>query len=121
MFSAVLIMHIAGAIATGIIAVYACTMMVLGRDTAYRMTAQLLAALAAFEVFTGIGLAVLSPEISVISVCGNIALYLAIVAALEVLLFLRMPNGVVRFPIVQTVSPISVGIAALIAGVVLGF
>jgi hypothetical protein len=91
------------------------------RDSLYRTLSIALAALSAFEVFTGIALAVLSSSITVVSVCGNIAIYLGFVIALQVPLFMRMKGSLSPFPIAQAISSAAVSVGVIFAGLVLGF
>ncbi len=116
-----LIVHIVGAVLTAVVAIHACVSMVRGGTENYRRAAQLLATLAAFEVATGTALAVLSPTVSAVSVCGNIALYLASVAVIQILLFMRMRRSTLRFPAVQTFSSAFGTLSLLGAAVLLGF
>ncbi len=120
MYAAILIVHIGGAVATAGIALYACVAMVRRDDAVYRTVALVLAAIASFEVVTGTALAVMSAHVTVASVCGNIALYVAAVACVEVILFMRMRGSIVRFPLAQTVSPIVASGVLLLSGLVLG-
>lgn len=120
MYSAILIVHIAGAVATGIVTLYASGAMLLKRSELYRRLALVLAAVASFEVVTGTALAVLSANVTVASVCGSIALYVAAIACVEVILFMRMNGSGVRFPFAKTIAPVGASIALLLSGVVLG-
>ncbi len=121
MYSAILIVHIFGAILTGVVGLASVAAMVAGRSQWYGMLSKTLAYLATFEVLSGTALAILSLEISVASVCGNVAIYLAFVASIEALLFMRMRQAAIRFPFTKTLSPVSVSLVALLAGLVLGF
>ncbi len=121
MYGAILIVHIIGAIATGALAIYACTAMILGNAAIYRRVALVLGMIATFEVVTGTALAVLSANITIASVCDNIAYYLVGVAVVEALLFMRMRGVRIRFPFAQTLAPIGVSLALMFSGLILGF
>ncbi|MBP9757264.1 MAG: hypothetical protein KBD06_01565 [Candidatus Pacebacteria bacterium] len=111
--------HIVGAIVTIVVSVYALAIVVRGNQEQFPLVALFLGALAGFELTTGALLAALSPAVTVVSVCDNIALYLALVITVEASVFLRMHNRD-RFPMQKTLASIGVGTTFLMIGVVLG-
>lgn len=121
MYASLLATHILGAVATGVVGLFVCVALVTQRERLMRTLSVTLATLSAFEVLTGVALAVFSPSVSVASVCGNIAVYLGFVIALQVPLFMRMKGGVSPFPMVQTISSAMVSLAVVLTGLVLGF
>ncbi len=121
MYTAVLVVHILGALVTGVVALAAIVALIARKREWYRTAAVALAFLAAFEVMTGTALAFLSIEVSVASVCANIAVYLALVACIESVMWMRMRRNTEAFPIAQTASPVGVSLGLLLLGLVLGF
>ncbi len=121
MYTAILTAHLIGAAATGVAALYACVAMIVRHEAMYRRLALVLASIASFEIVSGTALAVMSADLTVASVCGNIALYVAAVACVEVVLCMRMKGSLVRFPFMQTAAPFGVSVALLLSGLVLGF
>ncbi len=120
-YTALLVVHIVGAVVTGCALVLGGAAMVAGKSSAYRLTAIALGSLAAFEVVTGTLLAIFSPTVSVISVCGNIALYLIVVAVVLVPLYIRVRQASLQFPGVQSLSPVGASVAFVFISIALGF
>ena len=116
-----LTIHLIGACLTGIVASYAGIALWQKRDIAYRASAIILGALAGFEVLTGVALSVISPKITSISLCANIAVYLSVVFSVEALLFLRMKKISIVFPIMKVFSPIVTSLLFLLGAILYGF
>jgi len=121
LYSALLIVHIAGGVATGIAASYAGIVLWRGTSSLYRACALTLSVLAVFEILSGVALSVVSVQITAQSLCSNIALYLSALLFIEALLFVRMKKVSMRFPLVRALSPILASLVLLIAAVSFGF
>lgn len=121
MFTAILTAHIIGALLTALVALYACVAIVARQEVLYRAVATSLGALAAFEVVTGTLLAVISPSITAVSVCGNIAIYLAVVGLVLSLVYIRIRQVAQRFPVANTLAPVGASIALITLALALGF
>ncbi len=120
-YEALLAFHVAIGIITGALATYAGIILWRSDERQYRPVALGIAYLAGFEILSGVMLSVLSLEISAISLCANIALYLSLVFVVEVLLFLRMKKVARGFPLIAVVSPSASGLAFLLAAIARGF
>lgn len=116
-----LIVHVIGACITGAMAAYASVAMWNGFADKYKLCATILGGLAAFEVFSGTALSILSLQVSAASLCSRIFLYLTIVAVVEVLLFMKMKKGSVVFPLVPALSPVVASLALFSSAIILGF
>ena len=112
--------HIAGAVATLAVSIYAMSSVLSGSSSMYERVVIVLSTLAGFELITGVVLAAISREVTVISVCDNIGLYLMFVAGIETALFTRMKKLSLRFPVWETLSSIGGGVALLLVGALLG-
>jgi hypothetical protein len=121
MYSAILVAHITGAVVTAVVAFFALLAMMMRNEHVYRRAAVMLASLAAFEVVSGTVLAVMSASVSVASICGNIGLYVAAVAALEAVLFMRMKKTTQKFPSMQAVATMGTSLAFLALAAAFGF
>jgi len=120
-YSILLSLHIVGALATGISAAYACVILWNGISDKFRFYAQVLGLLAGLEIVTGTALSVLSAQISAGTVCERVALYLAVVAIIEALLFARMRGLSITFPMPAVLTPSAAGLALLGAALAMGF
>ena len=121
MYTSLLAVHIVGASATGIVASYAGIAMWRHQERSYRRVALILASLAGFEVLTGTAFSVLSSQITAVSLCANIAIYLSVVFVVETLLYLRMKKISLAFPIVKVSAPIASALSLLAGAALLGF
>lgn len=115
-----LIAHIVGALTTALAGLYALYILFTKVEGRYRTCAIALGGLAGFELFTGTALSVLSAQITAVAVCQSIVLYLALVAALEAALFIRMRKTSLRLPIGQVISPVATSLIALGTAVAYG-
>ncbi len=120
LYTLFLVLHLAGAGATGIAASYTGVVLWKREDASYRMCALILGILATFEILSGVALAVISFKITAPSLCANIILYLSIVAFIETLLFFRMKKISMSFPLTQILSPIAASLMLLIAAIAYG-
>ena len=116
-----LAVHIIGGLATGGAGAYAAVTLWNYWAYSYRLAALILGGLATFEILTGTTLAVFSLRISAASVCERIALYLALVALIEFMLFKRMKKFSLVFPLTQVVAPIVGSLGLLLSALVAGF
>ncbi len=116
MYDVILTIHLAGAGVTAFIAAGAGAALWHRSATAYRPHAIVLGAIAGFEILTGIVLAIVSPEITALSLCTNIALYLGAIFALEALIFARLRESATAFPRLA-LSPIALSLV-LFAGAI---
>ena len=105
-YTGLLVLHIAAAIATiGLIA-NALYIVLRGREAWYRFSALALAGVAAFEIISGTALTLLSPELTAASLTFHIVAYLGICAGVEALLFIKMKKISLPFPLAATASPV---------------
>ncbi len=116
-----LVLHIVGACVTGLVALYAGAALWQGREAGYRGSATALGLLAGFEVLSGVMLSMLSVEVSALSLCANIALYLSVIALFEVLLFARIQKTSLAFPTRLALSPSVASLALLLVAISFGF
>ena len=121
LYDSLLLVHILGACLTGIMAAYAGVIMWQNQDSSYRTASIILGALGGFEVITGTLLSVISSQITSISLCANIIIYVSVVLFFEALLFLKMRKVSVVFPLVVALSPIATGLTLLLATIAYGF
>ena len=113
-YPVILALHILAACITIGLAAYAVYTLWQDRNTAYRSLALAIGAVAAFEVFTGTALAVLSPELSAVYLSTHIAAYIGACMFIEALLFVRMSirqaqdkqNIALTFPTKLAASPV---------------
>lgn len=120
MYSMLLIVHVTGAVLTGVVSCIALTIVVAERAEYYRVLALALSSLAAFEVLSGVVLSVLSPGVTAVSLCANIALYLSFVAVVELIISVSMRKRSREFPTSPVLAPICGSLAALGVVMVLG-
>jgi hypothetical protein len=120
-YSLALVVHILGACVTGVTAAYALIVMWQDQDTSYRRTAIVLGSLGGFEVATGTLLSVISSQITSISLCANIFIYLSVVFFFESLLLLKMNKVSMSFPIIRALSPIAASLSLLLTAIAYGF
>lgn len=121
MFPSILAAHILGAVATFAIIFYAMIALLRSQSRQLEALAGILGILAAFEVVSGVALAIISNTVTVVSVCDNIALYLALVLVTQAALYTRMRGTGVRFPVVRSLSPVCGSICLLVLSAALGF
>ena len=114
-------LHIAGAGATGVVALYSIYMLWNNVASALQMSAIVLGFLAGFQVLTGTILSVISLQISAASICSRVFVYLTVVALVEVMLFSRMKKISIPFPFEATLSPVAGSLALLGSALALGF
>lgn len=117
----ILILHIIGACLTGLVASYTGVALWHKSSESYRPLSITLGICAAFEVLTGTALSVISIQISTLSLCSNIALYLLACGIFEALLFARMKKIQVRFPFEITASPVLASLALMMVAIGFGF
>lgn len=121
MYETVFALHIAGALATGVVGAYSLVALWNGMANKYSLCATILGAFAGFEVLSGTALSVLSLKISAVSLCSRIFLYLGLVAIIETILFIKMKDSPVEFPFTKVLSPIASSLVLLLGALVLGF
>src|SRR3989338_11169244 len=120
-YSIILAVHIAGACITALVGAYALAMLWRREEGKYSLSASVLGFVAGFEVVTGTLLSVLSLQVTALSLCANIAAYLAIVLFLEAALFVRMKKISIRFPAASVFSPIAASFLGMAGAVLHGF
>jgi hypothetical protein len=120
-YNLILIAHLSGAAITALFAAVAVATIWFKKDRLYRPFAMVLGIVASFEIVTGTILSVLSYQISALSLCGNIALYLTTVGLIEVLLFLQMRQKTVVFPARFVFSSIGSSLVLFAAALASGF
>ncbi|MBI5470550.1 hypothetical protein HY968_04520 [Candidatus Kaiserbacteria bacterium] len=121
MYELLLAIHIAGACITGLAASYAGIAMWQRQENTYRPLALILGVLAGFEILTGTALSVVSSQITAISLCGNIAIYLSVVFAVEALLYTRMKKISLTFPLAYVATTVASALSLLAGAAALGF
>lgn len=114
-------LHIIGACVTGLVASYTGLVLWKKDFSKYRRLAQMLGVLAGLEVATGVTLSVLSLEISALSLCANLFVYLSVIFLLEAVLFMRMKKVSLLFPLQFVFGPTSVGLLYMVFAVARGF
>lgn len=119
MYATLLIAHIVGAVLTGIATLFVVIVVSAARTQRYRVMAQVLAVLATFEVCSGVALAAVSPAMTARALCGNIVLYLSVVALCEAILYVCMKGGAQSYP-VRTLAPVGASVALFAGTVLLG-
>lgn len=120
-YSLILTVHIFGALLTGIVASYSGVVLWQRTNERYATCALTLGMLAAFEIFSGSVLSIVSSAVSAASLCANIALYLSLVTSLELLLFIRMKKTSIAFPLAQTLAPVVASLLLFLGAVFYGF
>ena len=121
MYSILLVVHIAGACVTALVGAYALAMLWRREEGKYSRCAKVLGAVAGFEVLTGTVLAVLSLQVTALSLCANVVVYLSIVLLLEAALFMRMKKISIRFPSATAFSPIAASLIGMDGAIGYGF
>ncbi len=119
-YASVLAAHVVVACITGLVASYALVILWQRSERWYRAISVTLATLATFEVLSGTVLSITSPTITAASLCANIALYISAICAVEILLFLRMNDVSVRFPVTRVTLPLASSVLVLMGAVVYG-
>ena len=120
-YGIVLAVHIAGACVTALIGAYAVAMLWQREEGKYSLCASVLGFVAGFEVVTGTLLSVLSLQVTALSLCANMVVYLSIVLFLEAALFVRMKKISIRFPAASVFSPIAASLLGMAGAVLHGF
>ena len=113
--------HIVGAVFTGVVGIVSGAALMHNKSSQYVYLAILLGLMATFEVLTGTVLAILSPQVSALALCGEIALYLGGVAFVEALLFARMRGMSITFPTQVTLSPVLASVALFVLALSTGY
>jgi hypothetical protein len=121
MYALALFLHLGIAAATGVVIAGALYALLRAKAGAYRMLALLLGSIAALEVISGTVLAVASPELLAAALSLHIVEYLGVCAAVEALLFIRMKNVSLTFPLVASTSPVFASCAIFFAALAYGF
>lgn len=121
MYSALLAIHIVGACATGIVAASAGAALWRQYGADYRGHAIALGFLAGFEIFSGVALSVASIDVTALSLCKNLAIYLLIVCSVEALLCMRMRKIATVFPAQLAFSPVAASLVLMLAAISYGF
>ena len=114
LYPLILLLHIGAACITIGLAAYALYVLWQGKSASYRTSALTLGFVAAFQVFSGTVLAVLSPELSAVYLSTHIAAYIGACMFIEALLFVRMSirqaqdkqNIALTFPTKLAASPV---------------
>lgn len=121
LYEIIFVLHILGALLTGVIGSYAIVQLWNKSSENYRLTALVLGGVASFEILTGTVLSVLSIQISAASLCGRIFLYLALVGIIESILFARMNKIAIRIPVTQIFSPLVASLTLYLTALGHGF
>lgn len=90
LYSVILLIHIVGAIASLVYACYSLTSLLCSAADGFSLQTYILALAIGFQTLTGGLLALLSPEITALSLCDNLMLYISPLALIEFLLISRM-------------------------------
>jgi hypothetical protein len=120
MYTIVLAAHILGALCTGFFGAFVLTTLVRNQTHLFSLSAKTLAGLAVFQTLSGALLALLSPEVTALSLCDNLALYFAPIVLLEVVLMTRMNRLSQSPPIARILYPMLGSVSAFCALVFLG-
>lgn len=120
LYESILAFHLLGACATACVGSFVLYVLAREHVALYKNLTLILGGLAAYEVTTGVALAVSSYDVRAVALCTNIALYLAAVTTLEFLLYQHMRTRRAIFPLVQVFSPIAASVAVLCAAVIVG-
>jgi hypothetical protein len=120
-YGALLGIHLFGAALTGLAIVYALIVMARGQTTHYRNVALFLGGLSAFEIATGTTLAILSSQVTAVSLCHNIALYLTACFVTEALLYVRVQQSKGIFPTLMSATPTLATLCFFMAAISFGF
>ncbi len=113
MYSLLLAVHVVGAMATLIVSCYALIILTRDRSDRFAHVTRMIALLATFELISGAAVAALSPTVTAVSLCDNIALYILLVSVVLGTLRVRMQRTGLQFPLMHSVSSIGVGIMVL--------
>lgn len=114
-------LHIVGACATGVMALYTSFVLLRHVDEKYRACAIALGSFVTFNILSGIVLSVLSENITAVSVCKNLIVYLLVIFFMETLLFARMKKMPMLFPLRLVVSPVAMSLMLMTVAVSYGF
>ncbi|HYF13087.1 MAG TPA: hypothetical protein VD928_02210 [Candidatus Paceibacterota bacterium] len=120
-YALILASHISVAVITGIVILFALYAIARGKSHVYRNTALTLALVAALQVISGTLLALLSPDVTAASLSAHIAVYLGVCVIVEALLFIRMRNISLNFPVGLSVFPVMLSVIVFITAIVRGF
>jgi hypothetical protein len=120
MYESAIVLHLVGASATACVGAFALVALWNHFDDRYSFVANVLGALAGFEILTGTMLAVLSPQVSASSLCSRVFLYLFLVVIIETLLFARMRKISMASPMTTVFAPVIAGFATFLSAMVYG-
>lgn len=120
LYSSILVAHILGAVGTGLCGATALYLLAQNRAHLFSFSALTLAMFGVFQTLSGALLALVSPSVTALSLCDNLALYIVPLIALELLLALRMRHFGVTVPSRVTFTPIAGSVAVFCALVVVG-
>ena len=120
-YSIILALHLTAAAVTGVIIFFALFAVLRGKSAWYKTAALALGSIAAFEVFSGTLLAIVSPTISATSLSLHIFEYLGVCLAVEALLFVRMKKVSLTFPLQAASLPALVSVLLFFAAISYGF
>lgn len=115
-----LLTHILGSIVVGILVAAILYLVFRGKSSLYKTFALYLGISAGYQLVTGSLLAIATPgSHSIFAFCSKIGIYLAIVLATEVLLYVKMrKNNVVLYPLRAVASSLSVGLLFVVAAII---
>lgn len=114
-------LHIVSASMTGILALYVSFVLWQRVSEKYHVSAILLGSLVTFDVLSGIILSILSENVTALSICKNLIVYILVFLFLETLLFVRIKNIPAVFPLKLAVSPIAMSLVLMVFAVSYGF
>ncbi len=120
-YAFMLAFHISNALVTGLVVLYTLYAAVRNRESQYRTLALMLGFVAALQVATGTMLAILSPELSALSLLFHIVAYLGACAAVELFLFAKMQKVSLVFPLKLATAPVLMSVAFFAAAISYGF
>lgn len=112
--------HILGALTTLLLSGLAVFALTKKQSQHYQFSAYALAFAAVFQTLTGAMLAVLSPEITALSLCDNLAFYITPIAVLELMLISRMRSFESTVSVPRIAVPMLGSVAAFCVLVVVG-
>lgn len=121
LYALIVVLHVVGALVTALVGARSLFVVWFSKHALYRSSSLSLGALAVFEVLTGTLLSVLSSSISAAYICERVAIYLALVALIECLLFERMKRNAIAFPFVQIGAPVMLSLGFLASAAAAGF
>ncbi len=121
LYALLLSSHILGALATFVLGGFVIFALTKKQTEHYQLSAYALAFAAVFQTLTGAMLAVLSPEITALSLCDNLAFYITPIALLELVLISRLRSFESTVSVPRIAVPMLGSVAAfcflIVAGV----